>query len=78
MAPVPAFNSALLGIQNGFSSLNRHASNIASAATLEGENKVSLTESLIGLKQSEIQVKASMEVVNTVDEVLGTLLDVQA
>lgn len=37
-----------------------------------------LTQSLIDLKLSEIQVKASAAVLRTADEVVGTLIDIRA
>lgn len=72
-----AFNSALIGIQNGYNNLNRHAGQIASVGAMEADSPVSLTESLIGLRQSTIEIKASMQVLESVDKALGTLLDIE-
>ena len=72
------FNIALNGINKGLYDLNRHASDIASSDTMNAAESPPLVESLVGLKQAEIQVKSSFEVVKTLDEVLGTLLDVKA
>lgn len=74
----PGLNSALAGIQKGFDDLQKHASEVASASTLEGNNQQSLAKSIVELKVSAAQIEASMKVVETVDEVLGTLLDVKA
>ena len=74
----PGFNGALSGIQKGFDSLQKNASEIAGASTLEGNNQQSLAESIVGMKVSAAQIEASMKVVETTDEVLGTLLDVKA
>ena len=71
-------NSAVSGIYKGFDSLQSSASQIASKATFEGDNPQSLPTSLVGLKTSELQVAASAQVVQAIDETLGTLLDVKA
>ena len=71
-------NSAISGIHKGFDSLQSNASQIASKATFEGDNPQSLATSLVGLKTSELQIAASVQVVKTIDETLGTLLDVKA
>lgn len=70
-------DSALNGINKGFESFQKHASQIASVDTFEGNNSQSLAEAIVGLKVSELQIKASMQVVETLDDVLGTLLDVK-
>lgn len=72
-------NSAVMGIQTGLNNLRRNAAEIASADQLnQAGNETDLTGSLIGLKQSEVQVQANAKVVSAVDEVLGTLLDTEA
>ena len=78
MATIPGLDSAIRGVQRGTTNLNKHASEIASAKTMEGKGETSLPESLVGLKESELQIKAALKVVETVDDVLGTLLDVKA
>ena len=78
MPVINGYSSALNGINKGLYELEQYASDLASEAVLSGNEDVPLAESLVGLKQSELQVKASMEVVQALDEVLGTLLDVKA
>ena len=78
MPVINGYSSALNGINKGLYQLERHASDIASADAMNGNESPPLTESLIGLRQSELQVQASMEVVRTLDSVLGSLLDVKA
>jgi len=77
MSNIAAYQSGLLGIQRGMAQLNRHAEDIASARQLNPETSsdADLTRSLIGLKESEIQVAISAKVIKTADETLGTLLD---
>ncbi|MCK5336079.1 MAG: hypothetical protein KAQ67_07950 [Gammaproteobacteria bacterium] len=72
-------NSAVMGIQQGLNNLRRNAAEIASADQLnQAGSETDLAGSLVGLKQSEVQVQANAKVVSAVDEVLGTLLDTEA
>ncbi|HHJ35069.1 MAG TPA: flagellar biosynthesis protein FlgE [Gammaproteobacteria bacterium] len=72
------FNSALSGVRAGMQSMQKHASDIAGTVDVQVKNQPSLAESLVGLKMSKLQVQASMQVIKTLDEVIGTLLDVRA
>ncbi len=72
------FNSALSGIHNGYESLQKNATQIVNATGGDVDSQHSLAEALVGLKVSEIQISASMQVVKTLDDVIGTLLDVKA
>lgn len=65
-----ALNTGLLGIQKGFAELHRNATIIAS-----GEQDV--VRPLVSLLQSKHQVEASIRIVRTIDEALGTLLDLR-
>jgi len=80
MSSIPAYQSGLLGIQRGLNSLNRHAADIASANQFNNSttSNINLTESLVGLKQSEIQVAISAKVLEAASDTIGTLLDVIA
>lgn len=78
-----SFNGALTHMQNGFENLQKNASQIASASsanasTASSGDLRSLTELMVGLKSSEIQIKASAEAVQAYDEALGSLIDVIA
>ena len=75
MSTITAMNTGITGIQKGIRDAQTHASKIASSETFTTEDPASLTESFVGLKEAELQVKASAEVVKTTDEMLGTLLD---
>jgi len=73
-----AINSVLAtgvqGIQRGLSSAREHAQQVASFGTTDRDASVSsLAEPLIGLRQDLAQVRASSEVVATVDEMLASL-----
>jgi len=72
------FQSALMGVRTGMQSMQNHAENIASASFSEDSNLPSLVESLAGLKENQLQVMASMQVIQSLDDVIGTLLDVEA
>ncbi len=72
------FQSALMGVRAGMQSMQNHAENIASTSFAQGEKSSSLVESLVGLKQDQLQVMASMQVIQSLDDVIGTLLDVKA
>lgn len=72
-------NSAVMGIQQGLNNLRRGATEIASADQLnQAGSETDLVGSLVGLKQSEVQVQANAKVVSAVSDVLGTLLDTEA
>ena len=78
MVDLIGLNSAISDINKGFENLDPNASKIAGKATLEDDNPQSLASSLVGFKTSALQVAASAQVVKSVDETLGTLLDVKA
>jgi flagellar basal body rod protein FlgG len=65
------------GIQNGVRKAQQAANEIA-GANVADRSQDDLTESMVDLKMSEIQVEASAAVVKTADDMLGTLLDTKA
>jgi len=72
-------NSAVMGIQQGLNNLRRNASEIASTDQLsQAGSETDLVGSLVGLKESQVQVQANAKVVSAVSDVLGTLLDTEA
>ncbi len=71
-------DTALKGIQNGRNELQKNAGEIASKATMEGENTKPLIQSLVDLKANVQQVEASTKVLQVSDEMIGTLLDLKA
>jgi len=71
----------LSGLTRGLENIQEIATDIAQAGTTKEENlstTVNLTQSVVDLKQQELATLASAKVVQTADEVLGTLLDVNA
>lgn len=75
MSNIPAIQSAMTGIQSGISKINRNAADIASQSV--AGDAADLTRSLIDMRQNQLQVEASIKVVKTSNEVLGSLLDVK-
>lgn len=74
-----ATSIGLTGMQTGISNMNAAAQRIAQYGTEDGPQDLgSVAEDMVSLTQSELQVKASAQVVKAADEVLGTLLDVRA
>ncbi len=75
MSAIPAFQSGLAGIQSGMQSLNRNASKIANADTLQSGGD--FTEPLVNMIRDEHQVKASAKVIEASSNMMGTLLDIR-
>ena len=73
-----ALNQAVLGIQRGLNSAQKHASQIASAEQFQSQSPAGLVEPLIGLKMDTFQVSASAKVLKAVDEMIGSLFDEKA
>jgi hypothetical protein len=72
-------SSAALGIQRGLDGMRKDAADIASADQLNNAGQeTSLVDSLVSLKQNQVQVQASAKVVSALDEVIGTIIDTRA
>ena len=88
-----AFNSGVQGFQQASDDVSKAASDIAASTAvstqvvsennkavepnLQNQTQSNLTESIVELKVAEYQAKGSVNVINTADEALGTLLDVR-
>ena len=70
-----AMGSAVSGIQSGMQGLERNADETAKASIGEGRN---ITDPLVESRINQLQVEANAKVVKTVDDALGSLLDVMA
>ena len=69
-------SSAVLGIQRGLDGMRKDAADIASADQLNNAGQeTDLVDSLVSLKQNQVQVQASAKVVSALDEVMGTIID---
>lgn len=81
MNVLPPLQTGLSGISRGFEGLQEAASNIAKAGarTTESNNTAAdLTQSLVDLQEQSQATLASVKVVDSANEVLGTLLDINA
>jgi len=78
MALINALNTGILGIQRGLVQVQRSASTIASTASMSADNPSDLAGPMVDLVTARIQVGASARVVETIDETLGTIIDVLA
>lgn len=70
--------NGLQGVQNGLRKANEAAGEIARNGTTETLDAANLAESVVELREAELQVQASAEVIRTEDDILGTLLDTSA
>jgi flagellar hook protein FlgE len=69
-------STGVQGIQSGLNRANQAAGEIARSGTTEQNGD--LAKSIVDLKSSELQVKASAKVIKTADDLLGTLIDTTA
>jgi len=68
---IPAFQSALTGIQMGMQSLNQNAIKIANA-----QSTGDVTEPLVNMMSDKLQVKASSKVIEASNAMIGSILDI--
>ncbi len=79
---IPALNAGINGINQGLHNLRRDAAAVAQA--VRGDSSATtgpgtdVTSALVNMKLNSLQVQASAKVVETVHELLGSLLDVTA
>ena len=78
MTLINALNTGVLGIQRGVATAQRSASTIASADSMTSDNAVDFAAPLVDLITARNQVESSARVVETIDEMLGTIIDVMA
>ena len=77
----PPIQAGLSGISRGLEALQDIAADIATTGTSQSEGldtTADLTQSLVDLQVQKNATLASIKVVATADEVLGTLLDTKA
>jgi flagellar hook-associated protein FlgK len=75
---INALSTGILGIQRGLAQAQQSASTIASTDSMTSDHAVDLAEPMVNLMQARNQVEASARVVETIDEMLGTVIDVMA
>ena len=72
-------DSGLTGVRQGIEGVEKAASEIVRAGTVDGAAGANdVIEPIIDLRLYQRSVEASAQVVRTADEVLGTLLDTMA
>ncbi len=71
-----AFGSSLLGIQRGLQGLEKNAAEVAQASksTEQGVPVNALVEGTV----NRLQVEANVDMIQTIDETIGSLLDEKA
>ena len=74
MNSISAFQSGIAGIQNGIYGASQNANQIARADQLSTEQ---LTQALVQLDANKRQVEAATKVVETSNEMIGSLLDIK-
>lgn len=72
-----ALGNALHGIQKGLTDMDKNAAKIASSEAFKSQS-ADIAQPLVDLQNNRLQVAASAKVMTTVDETIGTLLDVIA
>ncbi len=75
MTVTSGMNTALAGVNKGLREMMAYAGKIASTGASVASEPTELAEAVVGMKRSQLQVAASVKVVETFDQVLGTLLD---
>ncbi len=75
MTTIPAYQSALSGISSGLQSLNKNAATIASADSMESGSDI--TTPLVNMISNKQQVQASVKVLETSNDMLGSILDLK-
>jgi len=73
-----AFSSGLNTVQSGQRRIDQAASDIASAPVNRNSDAADTAESLVQLSVGKTEAQAGAKVIETSDEVLGTLIDIRA
>ena len=73
---IAALNTGINGINQGLSNLRRDASAVAQA--VHGDQNTDVASALVNVKLDTLQIQSSAKVVETVHDMLGSLLDVTA
>ena len=73
-----ALSSALYGIQKGLTGIDKDAAQIASTGAFNSQNPADFAQPLVDLQSNRLQVEMSAKVMKSLDETIGTLLDVRA
>jgi len=79
MAVNSVVSVGLQGIHKGMHGLNQNAHRIANIGTEEGPQDLGgVAAEMVSLKENQLQVEASVKVLQVNNEVLGTLINIHA
>ena len=73
-----ALGNALSGIQKGLTGLDKNAGKIAGTAAFNSHALPDIAQPLVDMQSNRIQIEASSKVMKTIDETIGSLIDVVA
>lgn len=77
MSLSPVYQIAANGIHNSLADFHKNAAAIASASTLESGPVSDLVGSMLNINADSLQIEALVKLLQSADETLGALLDVQ-
>ena len=73
-----ALGNALYGIQKGITGMDKNAAKIASVDAFNSDSAKDIVQPLVDMQSNRLQVEVSAKAMNTIDETIGSLLDVLA
>ena len=73
-----ALGNALSGIQKGLTGLEKNAAKIAGTDTFNSNALPDIARPLVDMQSNRLQIEASSKVMKTIDETIGSLIDVVA
>jgi hypothetical protein len=73
-----ALGNALYGIQKGLTGMDSNAAKIASADAFNSQNPADIAQPLVDMQSNRLQVEVSAKVMKTMDETIGSLIDIVA
>ena len=71
-----ALGNALYGIKKGLTDMDKNAAKVASTDTFNSQNPTDIAQPLVDIQNNRLQVEASAKVMKTVDETIGSLIDI--
>ncbi len=76
MNTISAFQSGLAGIQSGMQSLHANIAEITKPETLQSAS--GFTEPLVNMMRDELQIEASVNVLEVSSSTIGSIIDLTA
>ena len=73
MNSISAFQSGIAGVQTGVYAASQNAAQISRADQIPTDQ---LTQALVQLEANKLQVQASAKVIETANDMIGSLLDI--